>query len=429
MAHFERLQDWLNWQESSHPLTIDLGLERVASVYRQLELPEPTPITLTVGGTNGKGSCVAYLEAIYREQGYQVGAYTSPHILKYNERIKIDGKPVEDALICHAFERIEYVRDGISLSYFEFGTLAALIIFREAGVDVQLLEVGLGGRLDAVNIIAPDAAIISSIGIDHVAWLGETRESIGFEKAGIFRDGVPAIVGDPEPPVSLQNVSKERNAILLALGNAFSYVRHPTHWEWRDNHDVIDNLPAPALEGEHQYRNAAAVIMAVSQLQDRLPVSAKSIRSALSKVVLPGRFQMVPGPVPVLLDVGHNPEAVGTLVAYLKQKFTGRRIRAIFAMMRDKDIVGVLEIMKPMVYEWYFAPLVNLRACGEPLMREAFAEVGMTNVNFGFKNFKEAFAAAENNAQPDDLLLVFGSFFLVSEYLSEFDKAGGVNGS
>ena len=199
MVHFDTLKGWLSWQENSHPLTIDLGLERVAKVYRALNPEGIKPITITVAGTNGKGSCITYLEAIYRAQGYRVGAYTSPHILRYNERIKIDGSPASDDQICAAFERIEKVRDGVSLSYFEFGTLAALDLFFRDNLDIQLLEVGLGGRLDAVNIVEPDAAIISSIGIDHVAWLGSTREAIGYEKAGIFRAAVPAIVGDPAP--------------------------------------------------------------------------------------------------------------------------------------------------------------------------------------------------------------------------------------
>ncbi len=429
MVHFDKLEDWLTWQESSHHLAIDLGLERVEKVYQALNPQAFKPITVTVGGTNGKGSCVAYLETIYRAAGYRVGAYTSPHIVKYNERIKVDGKPVTDEVICRAFERIEKVRHDVSLSYFEFGTLAALIIFLDAGLDIQILEVGLGGRLDAVNIVTPDAAIISSIAIDHVAWLGETREAIGYEKAGIFRAGTPAIVGDPAPPESLQEVANARKAEFYAIGRNFDYTKTDGTWTWRASKNQLDNLPVPALKGEHQYRNASSVMMAIHLLQDRLPVTEHSIRYGLENVELPGRFQLIGGDVQVLLDVGHNPEAVGTLVQYLTQNFPNRRIRAIFSMMRDKDIAGVIKIMNPVVHDWFFAPLVNIRAASEELMREIFSEQKMANVTFGFSGFKDAFAEAKKSAEHGDLLLIFGSFFLVSEYLTAFNLAGRYDGS
>ncbi|NOS75074.1 MAG: bifunctional tetrahydrofolate synthase/dihydrofolate synthase [Methyloglobulus sp.] len=422
MVYFDTLKGWLSWQENSHPLTIDLGLERVAKVYQALNPSEIKPLTITVAGTNGKGSCVAYFEAIYRAQGYRVGAYTSPHILKYNERIKIDGKPVSDGLICNAFERIESVRDHTSLSYFEFGTLAALDIFSRANLDIQLLEVGLGGRLDAVNIVEPDVAVISSIGIDHVAWLGETREAIGYEKAGIFRASVPAIVGDPIPPKSLVQIAEEKKACFYALGKDFGYAKRQQGWEWFSGEKRISHLPEPALKGEHQYRNASAVIMAIDQLAHRLPVNEQSIRTGLENVELPGRFQLLEGDISVLLDVGHNPEAVRTLVEYLTQNFPNKRIHAIFSMMKDKDIAEVLRIMNPVVYDWFFAPLTNIRAATETLMREIFSQQGIGNVSFGYTGFVDAFAHAKKQANTGDLLLVFGSFFLVSDCLAEFQN-------
>jgi dihydrofolate synthase/folylpolyglutamate synthase len=420
MVHFDTLQGWLSWQENSHPLTIDLGLERVEKVYKELNPTGSKPLTITVAGTNGKGSCIAYLEEIYRAQGYRVGAYTSPHILEYNERIKIAGNSVRDDIICQAFERIETVRDNTSLSFFEFGTLAALDIFSQANLDVQLLEVGLGGRLDAVNIVNPDAAIISSIGIDHVAWLGETREAIGYEKAGIFRSSVPAIVGDPLPPNSLMQVADDRNACFYALGKDFGYTKQRNEWQWFSGERRINHLPEPALKGEHQYRNASAVIMVTYQLADRLPVSEQSIRLGLESVQLPGRFQLLDGNIPVLLDVGHNPEAVSTLVEYLTENFPNRRIHAIFSMMKDKDITEVLRIMNPVVHDWFFAPLTNVRAATEALMREIFSQQAMSNVSFGYTGFVDAFATAKKQASKGDLLLVFGSFFLVSDCLAEF---------
>lgn len=420
--HFDTLQGWLSWQESFHPLTIDLGLERANHVFAALNPKRVKPLTITVAGTNGKGSCVAYLEAIYRAQGYRVGAYTSPHILKYNERIKIDGKPVSDELICAAFTRIESVRADHSLSYFEFGTLAALDIFWRADLDIQLLEVGLGGRLDVVNIVDPDIALISSIGIDHVYWLGETREAIGREKAGIFRAGIPAIVGDPEPPQSVLQTAADKNARLYCIGKDFGYERQQSGWDWHAGQQRINQLPEPALKGEHQYRNAASVVLAANLLADRLPVSESALRSGLEHAKLAGRFQLIAGDIPILLDVGHNPEAVKTLADYLAAYFPGKRVHAIFSMMKDKDISGVLDIMKPVVQHWFFAPLDNPRATSEAAMREIFLQKSMLNVSFGYTDFAEAFSAAKSQARSDDLLLVFGSFFLVSDCLNEFEK-------
>ncbi|MDD5410893.1 MAG: bifunctional tetrahydrofolate synthase/dihydrofolate synthase [Methylobacter sp.] len=422
MMHFDSLQDWLSWQESLHPLAIDLGLERAAQVFHALNPECIKPPTITVAGTNGKGSSIAYLDAIYRAQGYRVGAYTSPHILKYNERIKIDGEPVPDELICEAFARIESVRGNITLSYFEFGTLAALDIFWRAGLDVQLLEVGLGGRLDAVNIVDSDVSMITSICIDHVEWLGGTREAIGLEKAGIFRAATPAIVGDPEPPRSLIQSAIDKHALLYCIDKDFGYKKQATGWDWFSADKKITHLPEPGLKGEHQYRNASAVILAVTQLAKILPVSEASIRQGLENVQLTGRFQLITGEIPVLLDVGHNPQAVRTLAEYITNTFPDRRVHAVFSMMKDKDIAGVIEIMNPVVHDWFFAPLANPRAATEPVMREIFSQSSASNVSFGFSGFAEAFSAAKNRSQKGDLLLVFGSFFLVSDCLIEFEK-------
>jgi dihydrofolate synthase/folylpolyglutamate synthase len=422
MIHFDSLQDWLKWQESLHPLVIDLGLERASQVFGALNPDYIKPPTITVAGTNGKGSTVAYLESIYTAQGYRVGAYTSPHILKYNERIKIDGKPVPDDEICKAFARIESVRGDTSLSYFEFGTLAALDIFHRAKVDVQLLEVGLGGRLDAVNIVDPDVALITSICIDHIEWLGGTREAIGREKAGIFRAATPAITGDPEPPESLVQSAREQHAKLYCIGKDFGYKKKATGWDWYFADQQMLQLPEPGLKGEHQYRNASSVILAVTQMAEILPVTEASIKQGLKNVHLAGRFQLIDGEIPVLLDVGHNPQAVRTLAEYVTTVFPGKRIHAVFSMMKDKDIAGVIEIMHPVVYDWFFAPLANPRAATESVMRDIFSQSSVTNVSFGFSNFNEAFLAAKNQSQHGDLLLVFGSFFLVSECLVEFEN-------
>ncbi|MSP27177.1 MAG: bifunctional tetrahydrofolate synthase/dihydrofolate synthase [Methylococcales bacterium] len=416
MMHFDSLQDWLAWQESLHPLTIDLGLERVTEVFHRLNPDYHKPPTITVAGTNGKGSCIATLEAIYRAQGYRVGAYTSPHILSYNERIQVDGEPVSDELICAAFAKIEAARGNISLSYFEFGTLAALEIFTHSKVDVQLLEVGLGGRLDAVNIIDTDIAIISSIGIDHVDWLGKTREAIGWEKAGIFRTATPAVIGDTNPPSSLLQSAANKNTPAYYIGQDFSYKKQLSGWDWFSGNRSM-HLPNPVLQGEHQYCNAAAVVFAVTTFAERLPVNETAIQRGLANVQLSGRFQLIDGEIPVLLDVGHNPEAVKTLVDYLTTSFPEKRIHAIFSMMKDKDIASVLEIMNPVVYDWFFAPLANPRVATETMMQSIFSQISVANVSFGFTDFSEAYQAAKNQSQPGDLLLVFGSFLLVSDCL------------
>jgi len=420
MARFDSLDGWLSWQEQFHPRPIDLGLERVAGVYARLA-PEPRKIpTITVAGTNGKGSCVAYLEAIYRAQGYRVGAYTSPHILKYNERIRIDGQPVSDRAICAAFERIDAVRDETSLSYFEFGTLASLELFSQHRVDVRLLEVGLGGRLDAVNIVDPDVAMVTTIAIDHIDWLGHTEEAIGLEKAGIFRRATPAIIGDRNAPASLIKAAGEKQADLFQIGASFDYRKQADGWDWFSEGVHLGLLPEPALKGEHQFRNAASVIMAINCLQTRLPVDISAIKQGLKTVQLKGRFQFIAGDVPVLLDVGHNPQAVETLLEHLERYFPSTRIHAVFAMMKDKDIQGVLAMMRQRVEQWYLAPLKNPRAADEESMKNYFNEQDIDNVNLGYADFLAAFNDAKYHAKPGDLILIFGSFFLVSEYLSHF---------
>jgi len=425
MARFNSLSEWLSWQEGFHPRSIDLGLDRAARVFGVLNPEAIKPATIIVAGTNGKGSCIAYLEAIYRAQGYRVGAYTSPHILKYNERIKIDGQPVSDDLICQAFDRIDGARNDVSLSYFEFGTLAALDIFWRSDLDIQLLEVGLGGRLDAVNIIDSDVSLITSICIDHVDWLGETREAIAYEKAGIFRENISAVIGDINPPESLSEQAVKKQTPLLKINDDFTFQHKDNAWDWNclsKKQEGYQSLPEPALKGEHQFRNAASVLMAVTEMQNLLPVTEQSIHQGLQAVQLKGRFQLISGDIPVLLDVAHNPQAVTTLLHYLQSEFSETKIHAVFAMMNDKDIAGVIEIIKPVITDWFIAPLDNPRTATESSILKSFEQCGVTEVNFDFQDFTEAYAAAENKAEPGNLIVVFGSFFLVSEYLAEAEN-------
>jgi dihydrofolate synthase/folylpolyglutamate synthase len=417
--HFNTLKGWLDWQEGLHPTSIDLGLDRVTEVYSRLNARNVKPITITIAGTNGKGSSIAFLEAIYRAQGLRVGAYTSPHILKYNERIKIDGTPVADELLCSAFERIEAIRNDVSLSYFEFSTLAALDIFSRANLDIQLLEVGLGGRLDAVNIIDPDAAIITSICIDHTAWLGNTRDAIAVEKAGIFRKNTPAIIGDINPPQTLLDCALNIDAKLLRIGHEFTFSKADNEWSWQSGNTTLNNLPPPKLKGTHQYRNASAAITAIQTLQDRISVSELAVQQGLSNVNLQGRFQLIKGDPEVLLDVSHNPQAAKTLVEYLQHEFKNTPVHAVFTMMGDKDLPGVIELIQPCIKHWYISPLDNPRTSTGADLKKAFSLCHNTQVSYGFTDFLAAFNTAKTQAQADKgLILVFGSFFLVSEYLS-----------
>jgi len=426
--HFNTLKPWLDWQESLHPQSIDLGLERVALIYQRLNPEQKKPITISVAGTNGKGSCVAFLETIYLAQGLRVGAYTSPHIITYNERIKINGQPVSDSFICRAFERIEAVRQDVSLSYFEFSTLAALDIFSRTNLDIQLLEVGLGGRLDAVNIIDADAAIISSICIDHTAWLGNTREAIAIEKAGILRKNTPAIIGDNHPPQSLLDCSAEKQAYVSRINHDFSYTKTKSSWSWKNKNKQFNALPHPKLKGEHQYRNASSVLATIDALQAKLPVSEQAIIHGIKTANLTGRFQLIHSSPPVLLDVSHNKQAAQTLHNYLQADFKHQAIHAIFTMMNDKDMQGVIQLMQPCIKHWYIAPLDHLRATKKSDIKIAFELSHINQVSFNFDSFLSAFTTAKTQATKDNgLILIFGSFFLVSEYLSHFNDSQGSN--
>ncbi|MDD2759708.1 MAG: Mur ligase family protein, partial [Methylomonas sp.] len=286
--------------------------------------------------------------------------------------------------------------------------------------DVRILEVGLGGRLDAVNIIDPDVALVTTIAIDHIDWLGHTEEAIGREKAGIFRSARPAVIGDANVPDSLIQAAQDIGAKLCWIGRAFGYEKQAEGWDWISDEIELKGLPEPVLKGEHQFRNAAAAVMAVMCLKARLPIEDTSIRLGLKTAQLKGRFQLIPGEKPVLLDVGHNPQAVQTLLNYLQDYFPSVRIHAVFAMMKDKDIAGVLELMRARVGHWYLAPLTNPRAANPEAIKAYFKQQDMSNVDVGYGDFLEAFDAARHNALPGELILIFGSFFLVSEYLSHF---------
>ncbi|MBE2295628.1 MAG: bifunctional tetrahydrofolate synthase/dihydrofolate synthase [Phycisphaerales bacterium] len=415
-SRFTTLDDWLRWQETLHPQTIELGLERVRTVWRQLQ-PEPSPyITITVGGTNGKGSCVALLEAMLQAAGYRVGAYTSPHLLRYNERIRIEGVEASDAALCRAFARIDAARRDVSLTYFEFGTLAALELFREANVEVALLEVGLGGRLDAVNIIDADAALVVSIDLDHTEWLGPDRNSIGYEKAGIYRADRPAICADPDPPPRLIEQARMLNANLLQVGRDYDFTSTGPSWRWWSGDLHFDELPLPRLVGTHQIGNAAAALMALASLGDRLSVPLSAIRTGLLQAKLLGRFQSIPGPVEWILDVAHNPLGAAILATNLQERPCSGRTWAICGLLADKDAHGIIHPLLNVIDDWYPVTLTGPRGrSGEDLaqlLRAAGARVQVA------ADPAAAGQIAQAAANPGDRIVVLGSFHTVAPVLT-----------
>lgn len=419
---FQTLTDWLAWQETLHPSRIDLRLERVGAVWQQLhpELPPgrlPCPV-ITVGGTNGKGSCVAYLEAWSLAAGYRCGAYTSPHLLQYNERVRIDGEMAADEDLCAAFARIDQARGDASLTYFEFGTLAALDLFVRAGVEVAVLEVGLGGRLDAVNIIDADVALVASIGYDHTAWLGDTLEQIAFEKAGIFRSGRPAVIGQRDAPPRLRGRAEEIGALPMQLGQELDWTSEGGQWAWRGPNDKRHRaLPVPALRGRQQSDNAAAALCALEQLSDRLPINLAAIRQGLLRVTIAGRFTVLPGHPTWVLDVAHNDQAALALAENLaRYPCAGRRL-AVLSLLADKDAGAVIAPLAPLIQGWHFGLAASNRAMALDELTAALADSAPRVAYRRHPDLDQALAAAAAEAESDDLILVFGSFMTVEAAL------------
>ena len=411
------LAEWLEYLERLHPSAIDMGLERVEAVRNRLAPVLDQPI-ITVGGTNGKGSICAYLESILRHAGFLTGLYTSPHLLRYNERIRVDGVEVDDATLIQAFERVERARGDTSLTYFEFGTLAAALIFAERKADALILEVGLGGRLDAVNIFDTDCAVIASVDLDHMAFLGNDRESIGREKAGILRPARPGICADPNPPATLVAHAQAIGARLRLIGRDFGYAANALQWSYWGPQARRNALPLPALRGAHQLANAAAAIAALDELKLRLPVSMHAIRMGLASVTLPGRFQVLPGRPSVVLDVAHNPHAARSLAANLRAHGGFRRTLAVFAMLGDKDIDQVIAAVAPEVDVWFVASLSVARgASGDALGALLAARAPGKGVQV-FATPAAAYRAAYGAASENDRILVFGSFHTVAQVLA-----------
>ena len=410
------LKDWLGYIESIHPSTIDLTLERIKVVVERLNLDISFSI-ITVGGTNGKGSTCAILESIYKEAGYKVGCYTSPHFLHFNERIKIQANPVSDDLICEAFTKIESVRKEISLTYFEYGTIAAMIIFADADLDIAILEVGLGGRLDAVNVFDSDCAIVTSIDLDHMDYLGHTREAIGFEKAGIYRANKIAICGDFDPPQSLIKYCESIHAELKMIGKDFAYEAHHDSFDFSIESSFVMNIILPKLQGDFQLANASSALMAVKIMEDQLPLTETSIQQGIASALLPGRFQEVKINPSLILDVAHNPHAAKSLRDNLRAHSVSGKTIAVFSILRDKDILGVVAAVSLDIDAWYIAEIENERAANIDTICKAIQKVNPSAHIVTFKNIQEAYQFASNEVERNDRIIAFGSFYTVADIM------------
>lgn len=436
MIHSESaaLQSWLQRIESLHPSEIELGLTRLRQVAQRLQLSFLSPNAvrpqiITVAGTNGKGSTCAMLAAIYRAAGYRTGVYASPHLWHYCERVKVNDAPVADAQMVQAFEAIEQARGEIPLTYFEYGTLAAFYVFQQASLDVMILEVGLGGRLDAVNLIDADVAVVTNVGLDHQDWLGDDRETIAREKAGVYRTQRAAIFGQQDLPQSLALHAQDIGAELLALGRDFD-------WQWNDAEDTwqfqngVDSeafrLPLPALPGRHQLDNAAAALMAVLQLQNTLPINENAMAQGLRSAEMLGRLQWVrysdlaengtASSTNLLLDVAHNADGAKALAEYLHSQSLSpqRRVLMVFSALGDKDLAAMLPPLRTLVSEWYIAPLSGSRGRSLGELQQGLAESGIEQSVHGLQSIAEALQAALSAAKNDDFIVVCGSFLTVA---------------
>lgn len=424
------LAEWLSYQERVNPRSIELGLDRVRKVWQRMGAPAPAKRVITVGGTNGKGSTVALLEAMLRAAGQRVGAFTSPHLLAYNERVRIDGTNADDAALVASFERIEAARgagsdDAVPLTYFEFGTLAAIDLFARAGVDAAVLEVGLGGRLDAVNIIDADVAVITTVDLDHMDWLGPDRDSIGREKAGIARAGRPAIVGEAAPPAGLLDALAERGARTERAGLDFGVERHADGWRWRHRDGTAMELPDPALSAPVQYANAAAAIAALHALDGDLFMPSTLFAAAcagLHEVHVQARLQSLGGDPELIVDVGHNPQAARALAEWLDVQ-PPVRTHAVYGALADKDVAGVIGALGTRIGHWHLAGLdrATPRGLGVGALAAILRQVQPQATFDAHADVAAGLAAARAAAQPGERILAFGSFFVAGAVLAERD--------
>jgi dihydrofolate synthase / folylpolyglutamate synthase len=415
-VRFRELAGWLAWQQVAHPVEVDPGLERVGAVWRRMRLQLAATV-LTVGGTNGKGSACAYLDSILRAAGYETGLFTSPHLARYNERIRVCGREIEDESLLAAFAEIDAARGDTSLTFFEWNTLAALVAFARARVDVAVLEVGMGGRLDAVNLLDADAAAVVSVGLDHREWLGSTVEEIGFEKAGIFRAGRPAVFGGRHMPRSVAAHAAAIGARLRTIGTDFDYVERADGWDYVGLGSRRRELPLPALAGVSQLGNAAVALAVLESVEPALLVPDEAVRTGLASVRLAGRFQVIPGPPEWILDVAHNAEAAASLAASLAARpYAGRTI-AVCGILADKDVEAIVAALAPQVRRWIAVGLDGPRALAPAELARRIGQAGAHSV-VAVADVAAGLAQARVECAPGDRAVVFGSFLAVGPALA-----------
>ena len=409
----QSLEVWLSRLVAVHPEQIELGLERSRAVYRACGNPSPAPLVISVAGTNGKGSTVAFLVAMLRAAGYRVGAYTSPHLLRFNERMQVDGVDASDQEIVAAFRQVEAARGEVALTFFEYATLAAIHLFSTRNLDVAVFEVGLGGRLDAVNLLDADVAIVTTVDLDHEQLLGHTREAIAVEKAGIFRAGCPAVIGESDPPASLIAEAGRIGARTVRAGHEYRVEIEPDGWRWI-GYGTSLRLPHPGLRAPVQHFNAAAAIAALMALRERIPVPFRALRVGLIEAQVRGRLEVIPGIVETVLDVAHNPQAARVLADWLRQH--PRRTHAVFSALADKDIPGIVEPLLSRVQYWHLAGMSHLSARGLSAAEVQARVAGLVDParSTAHENPDGAWQEAKRMAREGDRILVFGSFFLVS---------------
>lgn len=420
------LSEWLDWQESLHLSSIDLGLDRVSKVASNMSLTKLSMPVITIAGTNGKGSSVAILDSIYRAANYRTGCYTSPHLVRYNERICLGGEQASDADLCEAFESINAARGDISLTYFEFGTLAAAYLFAQYQVDVAIFEVGLGGRLDAVNLWDADIALITNIDIDHVDWLGDDREQIGVEKAGIMREGKTVVCGDINPTLSMKSESARIGANLLQQGVDFSWSDSTDKEEWTylpKNSSAV-NYPIPSLQGKFQLNNAAAVITLVNHFQETLSVNKEQICQGLKNALVIGRLQKLAESPELIVDVAHNPQSAQALGAYLTDNPVKGKTVALFSALIDKDLEGIITPTVEHFEEWHIIKLEGPRAYQTDHLVDELKSLGIQKPLKTHANFQTALKTLQNDLKSQDRVVAFGSFLVVSGVMQGFEASG-----
>jgi len=417
-GRFHSLQEWLSWQQKLHFTSIDLGLDRCRRVADDMGLLSPSYKIITVAGTNGKGSCVMMLDMMLRRAGYRTGCYTSPHLVRYNERILVDGVEVGDDALCRSFSRIDHLRRDISLTYFEFGTLAALDIFNNAGLDIAILEVGLGGRLDAVNMMDADVVLLCTIDFDHVHWLGHDRDSIGYEKAGVFRPFHPAVCADPNPPDSVVNHAAALGTDLYVSGKDFSYKFTGDTWSWHAGEHILANLPRPGPFNDVQVQNAAAVLKVLELLADDFPVAVEISNGVLSGFQPAGRCQVVDNVVPIVFDVAHNPQAVHNLRNCLDKMPPAASTHMVVGFLNDKNYQEMLQILSGCGDFWYLVTLADERRLDAAILVEILGELGIAGNVWVFDNVAQAMRRTREQSQPGDRIVVTGSFITVGGAMS-----------